>query len=82
MDPVEITAGRLHLRPWSSYDEDVLLAGSQDPLVQRWTTVPVPYTAAHARARVADAAAGWERGENEGEQSKDGDGLGASPGLL
>lgn len=48
VDPVEIIAGRLHLRPWEERDVDVVLRAGTDPGVQRWTQVPVPYTRAHA----------------------------------
>ena len=50
MDPVEIPAGRLHLRPWQPSDAPAVLAACQDPEISRWTTVPSPYTAAEAQA--------------------------------
>jgi RimJ/RimL family protein N-acetyltransferase len=63
MEPVEITAGRLHLRPWSLYDEDALLAACQDTEIQRWTTVPSPYTREDARNWLtAVAPEGWTAG--------------------
>ncbi len=40
VDPVEITAGRLHLRPWQAGDADALAAALADPAVQRWTGLP------------------------------------------
>jgi len=43
MDLVEISAGRLHLRPWSPDDADELLAACQDAEIQHWTKVPSPY---------------------------------------
>lgn len=48
MDPVSITAGSLHLRPWEPTDVDVVLRAGCDPQVQRWTQVPIPYTCADA----------------------------------
>jgi RimJ/RimL family protein N-acetyltransferase len=48
MDPVEISAGRLHLRPWDAGDVGVLLRGGSDPAIARWTQVPAPYTRADA----------------------------------
>jgi RimJ/RimL family protein N-acetyltransferase len=63
MEPVEITAGRLHLRPWRGYDEEAVLTACQDPLVQRWTTVPSPYTRADAQTWVTETSPGaWEAG--------------------
>lgn len=53
MDPVEISAGRLHLRPWGEGDVDVVLRAGTDPEVQRWTLVPQPYTRADAQQFVA-----------------------------
>jgi RimJ/RimL family protein N-acetyltransferase len=52
VDPVEITAGRLHLRPWRAGDEDAVLDACTDPETQRWTQVPVPYSRADAEAFV------------------------------
>lgn len=49
MEPVEIAAGRLQLRPFAPYDEDDVLAACQDPAIQHWTTVPSPYTRELAR---------------------------------
>ena len=63
MDPVEISAGRLHLRPWQAGDADIVLAACTDPQTQRWTTVPSPYTAEHARGYVEEQTqAGWAAG--------------------
>ena len=44
LDPVEIPAGRLHLRPFLPYDAPAVLAICQDRELSRWTTVPWPYT--------------------------------------
>ena len=49
MEPVEITAGRLHLRPWQPSDAPAVHAACQDPDIQRWTSVPVPYDEQDAR---------------------------------
>ena len=60
---VSLTAGRLHLRPWEPWDAEEVHAACQDPEVQRWTTVPVPYTADDARAYVTELSPrGWEAG--------------------
>ncbi len=67
MEPVELTAGRLHLRPWRAGDADAVLAACQDSGIQRWTTVPCPYTAEHARSFVRDEAPrGWADGTDYG----------------
>ena len=61
MEPVEITAGRLHLRPWTRYDESAVFDACQDPEIPRWTTVPSPYTREDARTWVTETApSGWE----------------------
>lgn len=63
MEPTEITAGRLHLRPYADSDIDAVCAACQDPEIQRWTTVPVPYTRAHAQGYVtANTVEGWRAG--------------------
>jgi len=65
VDPVDITAGRLHLRAWQSGDEPVLLALGADPLAQRWTSLPSPYLAEHAATWVGTTApGGWRSGEH------------------
>jgi RimJ/RimL family protein N-acetyltransferase len=43
MDPIELTADGLLLRPWRPEDADGVYRACQDPLIQRWTTVTVPY---------------------------------------
>ncbi|WP_329178554.1 GNAT family N-acetyltransferase [Streptomyces sp. NBC_01477] len=48
MEPTTLTTGRLLLRPLESSDVDAVLAACQDPEIPRWTTVPSPYTRAHA----------------------------------
>ena len=62
MEPVEIAAGRLQLRPWTPYDESDLVRGANDPEVTRYTGLPSPYTAENARAFVAGAARWWAEG--------------------
>ncbi len=58
-----ISVGRLQLRPWQPTDEDVVLAACQDAEIQRWTTVPSPYSHSDARAWVTTLApAEWEAG--------------------
>ena len=63
MEPVDITAGRLHLRPWQAGDEPALLALFGDPETQRWTSRPVPYLPEHATETVQRTApARWADG--------------------
>ena len=63
MDPVEISAGRLHLRPWSEYDEDALLTLFTDPETVRWSSTPHPFTREEARRRLAEMfPQNWENG--------------------
>lgn len=63
MEPTEITAGRLHLRPWQEDDQEVLVAAANDPESARWTNVPSPYGRADADAWVRETAPrGWADG--------------------
>ena len=65
MEPVEITAGRLHLRPWQAGDEAVAVAAGNDPDIVRWTSVPVPYTPEVARGYVHEITVeGWRSGKD------------------
>ncbi|TYP89823.1 GNAT family N-acetyltransferase [Blastococcus xanthinilyticus] len=47
---------RVRLRPWRAGDAPAVLAACQDPEIQRWTQVPVPYRAEHAEGFVGDVA--------------------------
>ncbi|MCW2544369.1 MAG: family N-acetyltransferase [Frankiales bacterium] len=62
MEPVEISAGRLHLRPWQESDEDAVYEACQDPEIQRWTRVPSPYTREDAREHTLRSQQGWQEG--------------------
>ncbi|MBX6389808.1 MAG: GNAT family N-acetyltransferase [Frankia sp.] len=48
IEPVEITAGEVHLRPWRDDDADGVFAICQDPQIQRGTRLPLPYVREHA----------------------------------
>lgn len=62
METTEITAGRLHLRPWVAYDADAVLAAWQDPLIHRFTSIG-PSTMADVRAFVEERSPQrWEAG--------------------
>jgi RimJ/RimL family protein N-acetyltransferase len=63
MQPVEITAGRLHLRIPGPAEVDAIYRSCQDPDIQYWTALPVPYRLADAEEFVeATIPAGWESG--------------------
>ncbi|MFD3487628.1 GNAT family N-acetyltransferase [Streptomyces sp. NPDC058665] len=53
--------GELVLRPWRTTDVTRLHEACQDEEIQRWTTVPVPYTSKSAVAFVGIADAGWKQ---------------------
>jgi RimJ/RimL family protein N-acetyltransferase len=48
MDPVTLTTDRLVLRTVDARHTDAVYAAVQDPDIQRWTTIPVPYLHEHA----------------------------------
>lgn len=63
MERTEITAGLLHLRPWEAVDAEQVRQICQDPEIQRWTSVPVPYTSEDAEGYVGPVtASGWDEG--------------------
>ncbi len=84
MDPVDITAGRLHLRPWEAADAGAVLLGASDPSTQRWTQVPVPYRRADAEDFVGRLSpAMWaEGGASFAVESRGGGSLAGSIGLF
>ncbi|MCZ2806521.1 GNAT family N-acetyltransferase [Modestobacter sp. VKM Ac-2983] len=49
-----VRTDRLALRPFREDDVEAVLAGCQDPDVQRWINIPVPYTRADALAYVLE----------------------------
>ena len=63
MDLTEISAGRLHLRPWQAGDADAVFEACQDPEIQRWTRVPSPYALSDAHEFVTvRSPQGWQDG--------------------
>ena len=63
MDTTVITTGHLVLRPWGARDAPAVLAACQDQEVQRWTTVPSPYSRRDALSWCTELSpAGWEAG--------------------
>jgi RimJ/RimL family protein N-acetyltransferase len=61
-DP-ELADDVIRLRPPQPADVPALTEACQDPLIQRFTFVPSPYTEAHARDWVRSASLSRERGE-------------------
>jgi RimJ/RimL family protein N-acetyltransferase len=51
-----LTGPRVLLRPWRTDDVDAVTAACQDPEIQRWTQVPVPYERTHAEGFVGGIA--------------------------
>ncbi|WP_460774739.1 GNAT family N-acetyltransferase [Microbacterium sp. GXF7504] len=62
MEPVELRTERLTLSIPVGSDADALYEACQDPDIQRYTTVPSPYTRTHAAGFPVRAAKGWEDG--------------------
>jgi [ribosomal protein S5]-alanine N-acetyltransferase len=64
MEPLRLDAGRFVLRPHRDDDIDGVLDQCSDPVSQRWTTIPVPYTRDHAAQFVCERIAhGWHEGD-------------------
>ena len=56
VQPVEVPAGRLLLRPFRPSDAPAVLAACQDAAIQRWTTAPSPYSEGDAVAFLTEIA--------------------------
>jgi RimJ/RimL family protein N-acetyltransferase len=54
-----LTGEKVRLRPWRETDAPAVYEACQDPEVQRYTTVPVPYLRRHAELYVASGATAW-----------------------
>ena len=52
----ELTAGSLHLRPWRPSDAEAVFVACQDPDIQRFLTMPIPYPLPLAEEFVGRAA--------------------------
>lgn len=62
--PPTLTDGSVTLRAWRSSDADAVFTACQDPDMQHWIPIPVPYTAEHARTFVEIfAPQQWSSGE-------------------
>ena len=62
MEPVILRTTRLELSRPVEADVDAIFEACQDADIQRYTTVPSPYTRQHAEAFVEKAAADWATG--------------------
>jgi RimJ/RimL family protein N-acetyltransferase len=61
-----LTGSKVVLRPWEPADADAVFAACQDVEIQRWTTVPSPYSQADAVGYVTEMApAAWNEGGAE-----------------
>ena len=59
MDPVELSDDRLLLRLPVAADVDDITLACQDPELQRWIPVPVPYERVHGEQWVEDTRRSW-----------------------
>jgi RimJ/RimL family protein N-acetyltransferase len=56
-----LSGPRVRLRPWRPDDVEAVTAACQDPALQRWTRVPVPYARTDAEAFVGEVSAAMHR---------------------
>lgn len=63
MEPVTLRTERLVLSAPTADDIDAIFAACQDELIQRYTTVPVPYERQHAEGFVEKTASWWDSGD-------------------
>lgn len=63
MEKCQLRTGRLLLEPPSANDIDAITTACQDPDIQRWVPIPVPYTRRDAEGYVAGYSdSGWASG--------------------
>ncbi|MFJ9648121.1 GNAT family N-acetyltransferase [Streptomyces sp. NPDC101206] len=65
MEPTALVTERLVLRPHRPEDVDEVLAACQDPEIQRWIPVPVPYRRTDAETYVLRTVPGGWRDDTE-----------------
>ncbi|MCE3551058.1 GNAT family N-acetyltransferase [Pseudonocardia sp. RS11V-5] len=59
-----LTGAQVRLRPWTPDDADAVFAACQDAEIQRWTTVPSPYSYDDAVGYVTTfAPQAWQQGD-------------------
>lgn len=64
MEEVELSDHRLYLRPLRLGDAGQIFEACQDPEIQRWTSVPSPYTRADAEMFAGELVSSrWATGE-------------------
>jgi RimJ/RimL family protein N-acetyltransferase len=54
-----LSDGRIRLRLPTANDEPAVFDACQDPEIQRWVPIPVPYRREHALEWIADAESAW-----------------------
>ncbi len=60
MEPPVLDTARLRLRAYVDTDIDAIHEACQDPEIQRWTPIPVPFLRTHAEKFVTDSyPQGW-----------------------
>jgi RimJ/RimL family protein N-acetyltransferase len=57
-----LSDGTVTLRGYVTADTNDVVAYARDPLVQKWTALPSPYTRRDAESFLANCADGWRRG--------------------
>lgn len=62
-DPA-LSDSRIRLRLPVANDEGAVFEACQDPEIQRWVPIPVPYLREHAHEWVTQAARGWSEGRH------------------
>lgn len=65
VDPVELSDDRLLLRLPAEHDVEAITGACQDPELQRWVPVPVPYERSHAVDFVTSRPERWAAEDGE-----------------
>lgn len=59
VNPVDLHDARIRLRQAREEDADAITTACQDPEIQRWIPVPLPYEPRHALEWIAARASAW-----------------------